>query len=166
MKAIGEVQAVGGANFVERPTLLAFLDVMTQAPSVEEAVLTLKQGFGRLIRSLTDRGVLMLLDPRIRTTRYGKIFLDSLPAYRRTTDIPTSSASSRHPRASCVCRSQLLMSLLSSAFPTPLVAVSIRHVSAVAVQKVLLLSVPVVWVTAALAVVAQQRQRTSFETSR
>ncbi len=54
---------------------------------IPQAVLTLKQGFGRLIRSLTDRGVLMLLDPRIRTTRYGKIFLDSLPAYRRTTDI-------------------------------------------------------------------------------
>ncbi|MGI4827776.1 MAG: ATP-dependent DNA helicase [Janthinobacterium lividum] len=54
---------------------------------IPQAVLTLKQGFGRLIRSLTDRGVLMLLDPRIRTTRYGKIFLDSLPAYRRTTEI-------------------------------------------------------------------------------
>ena len=38
---------------------------------VPEAVIALKQGFGRLIRSLTDRGVLMLLDSRIRTTRYG-----------------------------------------------------------------------------------------------
>ena len=54
---------------------------------IPQAVLTLKQGFGRLIRSLTDRGVLMLLDPRIRTTRYGRIFLDSLPPYRRTSDI-------------------------------------------------------------------------------
>ena len=54
---------------------------------IPQAVLTLKQGFGRLIRSLTDRGVLMLLDPRIRTTRYGQVFLDSLPAYRRTTEI-------------------------------------------------------------------------------
>ena len=54
---------------------------------IPQAVLTLKQGFGRLIRSLTDRGVLMLLDPRIRTTRYGKVFLDSLPAYRRTSEI-------------------------------------------------------------------------------
>ncbi len=54
---------------------------------IPQAVLTLKQGFGRLIRSLNDRGVLMLLDPRIRTTRYGAIFLDSLPAYRRTTEI-------------------------------------------------------------------------------
>ena len=54
---------------------------------VPQAVLALKQGFGRLIRSLSDRGVLMLLDPRIRTTRYGATFLDSLPPYRRTDDI-------------------------------------------------------------------------------
>jgi ATP-dependent DNA helicase DinG len=54
---------------------------------VPQAVISLKQGFGRLIRSLTDRGVLMLLDPRIRTTRYGKTFLESLPPYRRTDEI-------------------------------------------------------------------------------
>ena len=54
---------------------------------VPQAVIALKQGFGRLIRSLSDRGVLMLLDPRIRTTRYGATFLDSLPPYRRTDDI-------------------------------------------------------------------------------
>jgi ATP-dependent DNA helicase DinG len=54
---------------------------------VPEAVLTLKQGFGRLIRSLSDRGVLVLLDPRIRTQRYGQIFLQSLPPYRMTTTI-------------------------------------------------------------------------------
>jgi ATP-dependent DNA helicase DinG len=54
---------------------------------VPQAVIALKQGFGRLIRSLNDRGVLMLLDPRIRTTRYGATFLDSLPPYRRTDDI-------------------------------------------------------------------------------
>ncbi|MFP5205941.1 MAG: ATP-dependent DNA helicase, partial [Acidobacteriota bacterium] len=48
---------------------------------VPEAVLTLKQGFGRLIRSLEDRGVLVLLDPRIRTQRYGRTFLQSLPPY-------------------------------------------------------------------------------------
>jgi len=51
---------------------------------VPEAVLTLKQGFGRLIRSLEDRGVLVLLDPRIRTQRYGQVFLQSLPPYRVT----------------------------------------------------------------------------------
>jgi len=54
---------------------------------VPEAVLTLKQGFGRLIRSLEDRGVLVLLDPRIRRQRYGQTFLASLPPYRMTTDI-------------------------------------------------------------------------------
>jgi ATP-dependent DNA helicase DinG len=54
---------------------------------VPEAVLTLKQGFGRLIRSLEDRGVLVLLDPRIRRQRYGQTFLASLPPYRMTTTI-------------------------------------------------------------------------------
>jgi ATP-dependent DNA helicase DinG len=51
---------------------------------VPAAVLTLKQGFGRLIRSLEDRGVLVLLDPRIRRQRYGQTFLASLPPYRVT----------------------------------------------------------------------------------
>jgi len=54
---------------------------------VPAAVLTLKQGFGRLIRSLEDRGLLVLLDPRIRTKRYGQTFLASLPPYRMTADI-------------------------------------------------------------------------------
>jgi ATP-dependent DNA helicase DinG len=54
---------------------------------VPSAVITLKQGFGRLIRSLEDRGVLVLLDPRIRKQRYGKTFIDSLPPYKITTQI-------------------------------------------------------------------------------
>jgi ATP-dependent DNA helicase DinG len=54
---------------------------------VPAAVLTLKQGFGRLIRSLEDRGVLVLLDPRIRRQRYGQTFLASLPPYRMTSNI-------------------------------------------------------------------------------
>ena len=54
---------------------------------VPAAVITLKQGFGRLIRSLADRGVLMLLDPRIQRQRYGRIFLESLPPYRLTQEI-------------------------------------------------------------------------------
>jgi ATP-dependent DNA helicase DinG len=54
---------------------------------VPEAVLSLKQGFGRLIRTKTDRGVLALLDTRISRMPYGKIFLDSLPRYRRTNDL-------------------------------------------------------------------------------
>jgi ATP-dependent DNA helicase DinG len=47
-------------------------------------VVTLRRGFGRLIRSLEDRGVLVLLDPRIRQKRYGQTFLESLPPYRVT----------------------------------------------------------------------------------
>jgi ATP-dependent DNA helicase DinG len=54
---------------------------------VPSAVIALKQGFGRLIRSLDDRGVLMLLDPRLERQRYGRIFLESLPPYRITQDI-------------------------------------------------------------------------------
>ncbi|MDX2181449.1 MAG: ATP-dependent DNA helicase [Bryobacteraceae bacterium] len=54
---------------------------------VPDAALTLKQGFGRLIRSRTDRGVLVLLDHRITRTRYGQMFFDSLPPYAFTTKI-------------------------------------------------------------------------------
>jgi ATP-dependent DNA helicase DinG len=54
---------------------------------VPSAVLTLKQGFGRLIRSLEDRGVLVLLDPRVTRQRYGQTFLASLPPYRMTATI-------------------------------------------------------------------------------
>jgi ATP-dependent DNA helicase DinG len=64
---------------------------------VPAAVLTLKQGFGRLIRSLEDRGVLVLLDPRVRRQRYGQTFLASLPPYRMTatiTDVETFFAES------------------------------------------------------------------------
>jgi ATP-dependent DNA helicase DinG len=46
---------------------------------VPEAAIRLKQGFGRLIRSATDRGQVVILDPRIRTKRYGRLFLESLP---------------------------------------------------------------------------------------
>jgi ATP-dependent DNA helicase DinG len=54
---------------------------------VPSAVLTLKQGFGRLIRSLEDRGVLVLLDPRVTRQRYGQTFLASLPPYRMSASI-------------------------------------------------------------------------------
>jgi ATP-dependent DNA helicase DinG len=74
MKARTEAIAAAGGN--------AFNDLQ-----VPQAVIALKQGFGRLIRSLNDRGVLVLLDSRIKTTRYGATFLDSLPAYRRTDEI-------------------------------------------------------------------------------
>jgi ATP-dependent DNA helicase DinG len=67
MKAI---EADGGNAFAEY-----------QIPS---AVIALKQGFGRLIRSLHDRGVLVLLDPRLQRQRYGRVFMESLPPYRVT----------------------------------------------------------------------------------
>jgi ATP-dependent DNA helicase DinG len=54
---------------------------------VPQAVLALKQGFGRLIRAKTDRGVLALLDSRIERMPYGKIFLDSLPRYGTTREL-------------------------------------------------------------------------------
>src|SRR5208283_5916609 len=54
---------------------------------IPQAALALKQGFGRLIRSKTDRGALVLLDNRITKTRYGQIFFDSLPDYGFTTRI-------------------------------------------------------------------------------
>jgi ATP-dependent DNA helicase DinG len=54
---------------------------------VPAAVITLKQGFGRLIRSLHDRGLLVLLDNRILKKQYGRVFVESLPDYRRTTDL-------------------------------------------------------------------------------
>lgn len=47
--------------------------------SLPEAILRLKQGFGRLIRTQTDQGIVVILDSRIRTRSYGKLFLDSLP---------------------------------------------------------------------------------------
>ncbi len=54
---------------------------------VPSAVITLKQGFGRLIRSLHDRGLLALLDNRILKKQYGRVFVESLPNYRRTTEM-------------------------------------------------------------------------------
>jgi ATP-dependent DNA helicase DinG len=56
----------------------AFFDYQVPA-----AVIALKQGFGRLVRSLNDRGVLVLLDNRIVKQRYGRVFLNSLPRYAR-----------------------------------------------------------------------------------
>jgi ATP-dependent DNA helicase DinG len=47
--------------------------------SVPEAVIKLKQGVGRLIRSKTDRGIVVILDSRVKTKRYGRMFLNALP---------------------------------------------------------------------------------------
>jgi ATP-dependent DNA helicase DinG len=51
-------------------------------------VLALRQGIGRLLRDVTDRGVLMICDPRLlKNKSYGQTFLDSIPPMRRTRDI-------------------------------------------------------------------------------
>jgi ATP-dependent DNA helicase DinG len=55
--------------------------------SVPQAVITLKQGIGRLIRSRTDRGVIAILDSRLRTKSYGRDFLSSLPQTRVTSEL-------------------------------------------------------------------------------
>src|SRR5947208_1190351 len=54
---------------------------------VPAAVISLKQGVVRLIRSLHDRGLLVLLDNRILKKAYGRVFVESLPSYQRTTDL-------------------------------------------------------------------------------
>ncbi|MCW0466820.1 putative ATP-dependent DNA helicase YoaA [Xanthomonas sacchari] len=52
-----------------------------------QAVIALKQGVGRLIRSERDRGVLVLCDPRLLSKSYGRTFLESLPPFARTRDV-------------------------------------------------------------------------------
>jgi len=70
---IRAIEAAGGSGFYDY--------------QIPQAALALKQGFGRLIRSRTDRGVLVLLDNRITKSRYGQVFFDSLPPYGFTTEI-------------------------------------------------------------------------------
>ncbi|MGM0595306.1 MAG: ATP-dependent DNA helicase [Pseudomonadota bacterium] len=73
------------------PVLQARIDAMRRAGGnpfmdyqLPQAVITLKQGVGRLIRDVNDRGVLMLCDPRLGSKGYGRIFIDSLPAMCKT----------------------------------------------------------------------------------
>ena len=54
---------------------------------VPQAAIALKQGVGRLIRDVTDRGVLVICDPRMRTRNYGEVFLNSLPPMPITTEL-------------------------------------------------------------------------------
>jgi DNA polymerase-3 subunit epsilon/ATP-dependent DNA helicase DinG len=64
--------------------------------SVPETILRFRQGFGRLIRRKTDRGVVAILDRRILSKRYGQTFLDALPECQvkvgRLVDLPSSAA--------------------------------------------------------------------------
>ena len=57
-----------------------------QSIQLPQAVIALKQGAGRLIRAVDDRGLLILGDPRIRTKSYGRVFLESLPPMAKTVD--------------------------------------------------------------------------------
>jgi ATP-dependent DNA helicase DinG len=73
------------------PVLEARLDAVRRTggnpfrdEQLPQAVIALKQGVGRLIRSYDDRGVLVLCDPRLLGKSYGRIFLDSLPPLPRT----------------------------------------------------------------------------------
>jgi ATP-dependent DNA helicase DinG len=54
---------------------------------IPQAVIMFKQGFGRLIRTKTDKGIVAVLDPRLRTRHYGRYFLEALPPCRRVYDM-------------------------------------------------------------------------------
>ncbi|MCB1797740.1 MAG: ATP-dependent DNA helicase, partial [Gammaproteobacteria bacterium] len=54
---------------------------------VPQAAIALKQGAGRLIRDVTDRGVLVLCDPRLLKKGYGQVFLDAMPPFARTREL-------------------------------------------------------------------------------
>ncbi|MGN6152144.1 MAG: ATP-dependent DNA helicase [Lysobacteraceae bacterium] len=76
------------------PVFEARLDAIRRAggnpfrdEQLPQAVIALKQGVGRLIRTETDRGVLVLCDPRLVGKSYGRVFLDSLPPFARTRSI-------------------------------------------------------------------------------
>jgi ATP-dependent DNA helicase DinG len=71
-----------GSDFIDQQGRSSFGEY-----SIPAAVIALKQGVGRLIRSASDRGVLSILDPRLVTKSYGRDFMRSLPPCRVTRKI-------------------------------------------------------------------------------
>jgi ATP-dependent DNA helicase DinG len=81
------------------PVLAARIDKMNREGrnsfmeyQLPQAVITLKQGAGRLIRDETDHGVLMICDPRLVSKSYGKRIVRSLPPMKRTRDLEEVTA--------------------------------------------------------------------------
>jgi len=75
-----------------------FSGIIREPLSGQEAVLSLKQGAGRLIRDEADRGVLMLCDPRLASKAYGRQILRSLPPMKLTRDLAEVKAFFVHPQ--------------------------------------------------------------------